>query len=337
MNIQQAIAAVVENNNLSGEEMTAVMRQIMTGEATPAQIGGFLIGLRMKGETVEEIAAGAGVMRELATSVTLNTDKLVDVVGTGGDSSGTFNISTASAIVAAAAGARVAKHGNRSLSSKSGAADLLEAAGVNLDISPEQIARCVDEIGVGFMFAVKHHGAMKHAIGPRKEMATRTIFNVLGPLTNPAGAPNQVLGVYSAALVEPLAKVLQKLGSQHVMVVHADDGMDEISICSQTQVCELKDGQISNYRIGPEDFSMLQADIASIKVDGPEQSLAMIRGVLADEAGAARDIVCLNAGATIYVAGLADTHVAGVAKAQEVIAAGQAAQTLDKLVEMSNA
>ncbi len=336
MNIQQAITAVIEHKNLSGDEMTDVMRQIMTGEATSAQIGGFLIGLRMKGETVDEIAAAAGVMRELATRVELDTKNLVDVVGTGGDSSGTFNISTASAIVAAAAGARVAKHGNRSQSSKSGAADLLEAAGVNLEIGPEQIAACVERAGVGFMFAVKHHGAMKHAIGPRKEMATRTIFNVLGPLTNPAGAPNQVLGVYAVELVEPIAQVLKKLGSDHLMVVHADDGMDEISICSATSVSELKDGEITSYRIDPAQFSMRRADIADIRVAGPEQSLAMIREVLADTHGPAHDIVCLNAGATIYVAGLADSHAAGVAKAQQVIASGDASNTLEKLIEVSN-
>ena len=337
MNIQQAIAAVIERVDLSTDEMTDVMRQIMTGETTPAQIGGFLIGLRMKGETVDEIAAAAGVMRELVTRVELDTENLVDVVGTGGDSSGTFNISTASAIVAAAAGARVAKHGNRSQSSKSGAADLLEAAGVNLEIGPQQIAACVEQAGVGFMFAVKHHGAMKHAIGPRKEMAIRTIFNVLGPLTNPAGAPNQVLGVYSLELVEPIAQVLKKLGSNHLMVVHADDGMDEISICSPTNVSELKNGEINNYSIDPAQFSMQRADIADIRVEGPQQSLAMIRSVLADTRGPAHDIVCLNAGATIYVAGLVDSHAAGVVVAQQAIASGSAKDTLDKLVEVSNA
>ena len=337
MNIQQAIAAVVSSVDLATDEMTDVMRQIMTGEATPAQIGGFLIGLRMKGETVDEIAAAAGVMRELATPVLLNTENLVDVVGTGGDSSGTFNISTASAIVAAAAGARVAKHGNRSASSNSGAADLLEAAGVNLEISPEKIAECVEQVGVGFMFAVKHHGAMKHAIGPRKEMATRTIFNVLGPLTNPAGAPNQVLGVYSRDLVEPIARVLQKLGSHHVMVVHADDGMDEISVCSPTFVAELKDDNIRTYVIEPGQFSMPTGKIDDIRVDGPQQSLEVIRSVLAGDAGAAQDIVCLNAGATIYVAGLAASHEAGVALAQQAIASGAASDTLQKLIDVSNA
>lgn len=336
MNIQQAIAAVVARTDLSGDEMTKVMRQIMTGGCTPAQIGGFLIGLRMKGETVDEIAAAAQVMRDLVTPVLLNTENLVDVVGTGGDSSGTFNISTASAIVAAAAGARVAKHGNRSASSNSGAADLLEAAGVNLEIGPEKIAECVEQVGVGFMFAVKHHGAMKHAIGPRKEMATRTIFNVLGPLTNPAGAPNQVLGVYSRDLVVPIAEVLKMLGSRHVMVVHADDGMDEISVCSPTFVAELKDGEIKTRVIEPAQFSMQLANIEDIRVDGPAQSLSVINSILSGEAGAAQDIVCLNAGATIYVAGLSDSHEGGVEIARQVIASGAAATTLQKLVELSN-
>ncbi|MDH5594082.1 MAG: anthranilate phosphoribosyltransferase, partial [Gammaproteobacteria bacterium] len=236
MDMQTAIRTVTERNNLNKDEMRAVMHTIMTGEATPAQIGGFLIGLRMKGETVEEIAAAAEVMRELATPVKVDGEHVVDIVGTGGDASNTFNISTACTFVVAAAGGTVAKHGNRSVSSKSGSADLLEAAGVNLEITPEQVGQCINELGVGFMFAPKHHSAMKHAIGPRKEMGVRTIFNVLGPLTNPAGAPNQLLGVFAHELVEPLAEVLGKLGSHHVMVVHSSDGMDEISIGAPTFV-----------------------------------------------------------------------------------------------------
>ncbi|MGD8526889.1 MAG: anthranilate phosphoribosyltransferase, partial [Thioalkalispiraceae bacterium] len=247
MDMQAAIKAVTEGKNLSVDEMTSVMRTIMTGEATPAQIGGFLIGLRMKGETVDEIAAAASVMRELATHVDVKAEHMVDTCGTGGDGASTFNISTTSAFVVAAAGGSVAKHGNRSVSSKSGSADVLEAAGVNLQLTPEQVAQCIEQVGVGFMFAPAHHSAMKHAIGPRKEMGVRTIFNVLGPLTNPAGAPNQVLGVYSEQWLEPLAKVLGKLGSQHVLVVHAEDGMDEISIGSPTRVAELKDGKVTTY------------------------------------------------------------------------------------------
>ena len=265
ISMQEAIKAVTEKRDLSADEMNATMRLIMTGEATQAQVGGFLVGLRMKGETIDEIAAAASVMRELASKVDVDKNHLVDTCGTGGDSSGSFNISTASAIVVAAAGGRVAKHGNRSITSKSGSADVLETAGVNLEINAEQVADCVNEIGVGFMFAPLHHSAMKHAIGPRREMAVRTIFNVLGPLTNPAGAPNQVLGVFSKELVEPLAHVLQRLGSEHVLVVHADDGMDEISIATTTYVAELNNGEVSTYTVQPEDFGMQRASLEDIR------------------------------------------------------------------------
>ncbi len=335
MDIQQAIKAVIARQDLSREEMTSVMQQIMTGEATPSQIGGFLIGLRMKGETVDEITAAASVMRSLATQVVTHSDYLVDTCGTGGDSSGSFNISTASAIVAAAAGAHVAKHGNRSVSSKSGSADVLEAAGVNLDIDAEAVGRCVDEVGVGFLFAQKHHSAMRHAVGPRKEMAVRTIFNVLGPLTNPASAPNQVIGVFDVELVETMAQVLKQLGSRHVMVVHSDDGMDEISISSPTQVAELKNGAVTTYTISPEDFGMQLADIESIRVDSVEQSLATIHSVFDKQPGPARDIVCLNAGAAIYVSGLTETHQQGVEMAARVIDAGTASAVLQKLVQQT--
>ena len=336
MDMQAAIKAVTEHKNLSSDEMTSVMRLIMTGEATPAQVGGFLIGLRMKGETVEEVAAAAGVMRELSTRVNVEKQQLVDTCGTGGDASGSFNISTASAFVVAAAGGKVAKHGNRSVSSKSGSADVLEAAGVNLELSPEQVAACVNDIGVGFMFAPMHHSAMKHAIGPRREMAVRTIFNVLGPLTNPAGAPNQVLGVFSKEWVEPLAQVLKQLGSDHVLVVHADDGLDEISIGSATHVAELKDGEVTTYTVKPEDFGMQRADLSALRADDAEDSLRIIKSVLANEAGPARDIVCLNAGAAIYAAGLASSFAEGVGRAQEVIASGEAAAKLEQLVTVSN-
>ena len=244
MDMPTAIAAVIEHRDLSAADMQAVMRLIMTGQATAAQIGGFLVGLRMKGETVDEIAAAAGVMRELATHVDIAGPHLVDTCGTGGDGAGTFNISTASALVAAAAGARVAKHGNRSVSSRSGSADVLEAAGVCLELDAQQVASCIKQVGVGFMFAPQHHSAMKHAIGPRREMRVRTLFNLLGPLTNPAAAPNQVLGVFSADWVEPLAEVLKKLGSEHVLVVHAEDGLDEISIAAPTRIAELRAGDI---------------------------------------------------------------------------------------------
>ena len=333
----QAIKAVTEKQDLSEEQMSATMRLIMTGEATPAQVGGFLIGLRMKGETIDEITAAASVMRELASKVDVDKTHLVDTCGTGGDASGSFNISTASAIVVAAAGGRVAKHGNRSISSKSGSADVLETAGVNLELTPEQVAACVNEIGVGFMFAPLHHSAMKHAIGPRREMAVRTIFNVLGPLTNPAGAPNQVLGVFSKELVEPLARVLQRLGSEHVLVVHADDGMDEISIASSTTVAELKDGEVSVFTIEPEDFDMQRADLETIRAADSTDSLNIIKAVFDNQDGPAKDIVCLNAGAAIYAAGLVSTLSEGVKKAQDVIARGLASEKLEQLISRTNA
>lgn len=336
MNIQSAIKAVIARQDLSRQEMTAVMNQIMTGECTPAQIGGFLVSMRMKGETVDEIAAAATVMRELSTRVKVDVDHLVDTCGTGGDASGSFNISTASAIVTAASGAHVAKHGNRSVSGATGSADVLEAAGVNLDLTPEQVGDCVYDVGVGFMFAQKHHSAMRHAIGPRKEMAVRTIFNVLGPLTNPASAPNQVIGVFAKELVEPLARVLKQLGSRHVMVVHSDDGMDEVSVSAMTHVAELKNGEVSTYNVSPSDFGFALSDISSLKVATVEQSLAVIQSVLADTPGPARDIVCVNAGAAIYVSGIADSWQAGVQVAQSAIADGKAANVLKKLVEKSN-
>ncbi|MBL1275574.1 MAG: anthranilate phosphoribosyltransferase [Ectothiorhodospiraceae bacterium] len=335
MDMSSAIRAVTERRDLTRDEMQSVMNTIMTGAATPAQIGGFLIGLRMKGETIDEITAAAQVMRELAIKVDVSGDHIVDIVGTGGDGSSTFNISTASCFVVAAAGGKVAKHGNRSVSSKSGSADLLEAAGVNLDLGPEQVAKCVNEVGVGFMFAPKHHGAMKHAIGPRKEMAVRTIFNILGPLTNPAGAPNQLLGVFSKDLVEPLAHVLANLGSNHVLVVHSEDGMDEISIGASTYVSELKNGIVTSYTIQPEDFGMKKSDLASLKVDSAEQSLEIVKSVLNGEAGPARDIVQLNAGAALYVSGIADSLATGIAKAGDMLASGEALVKLKALVNAS--
>jgi anthranilate phosphoribosyltransferase len=307
----------------------------MTGEATPAQIGGFLVGLRVKGETVEEIAAAASVMRKLSTRVDVSCDHLVDTCGTGGDGSGTFNISTAAAFVAAGAGAHVAKHGNKSVSSTSGSADVLEAAGVNLSLSPEQVAQCIEKAGVGFMFAPAHHSAMRHAVGPRREMGVRTIFNVLGPLTNPAGAPNQVIGVFSAELVEPLAHVLQRLGSKHIIVVHADDGLDEISIASETQAAELKDDTVRCHTFSPEQFGIQRADLSTIRVDSTEDSLKMITSVLNNEPGPALDIVALNAGTAIYTAGLTENLTDGVTAARTSIADGAARGALDSLVRMS--
>ncbi len=335
MDMPAAIKAVTERRNLSSAEMTDVMQMIMTGEATPAQIGGFLVGLRMKGETIDEIAAAAQVMRSLATKVSVQVDHLVDTCGTGGDASSTFNISTSSALVVAAAGGHVAKHGNRSITSKSGSADVLEAAGVNLELTPEQVAQCIKEVGVGFMFAPRHHGAMKHAVGPRREMGVRTIFNVLGPLTNPANAPNQVLGVFSDQLLEPLAQVLQKLGSRHVMVVHSEDGMDEISISAPTHVAELKNGKVTQFVIKPEDFDFARGNLKELMVDSAIQSLGMMRLVFDGHTGPARDIVVLNAGAAIYVAGLAKDIATGVQQAQAAIDSGAAAKKLNALVKLS--
>ncbi len=335
MDIQQAIATVVAQNSLTRGEMTAVMRSIMTGECTDAQIAGFLIGLRMKGETVSEIAGAATVMRELMTPVRINAANAIDIVGTGGDGARIFNVSTASSVVCAAAGATVAKHGNRSVSSSSGAADVLAAAGVDLTLDAAGVARCIEEVGIGFMFAVNHHAAMRYAIGPRKELATRTIFNVLGPLTNPAGVKRQLLGVFSQALLRPLVEVLGELGSRHVLAVHSDDGLDEISIAAPTTVVELRDGAISEYRIAPEDFAIERAKLDGLRVDGAEQSLQVVNALLSGACGPAADMVALNAGAALYVAGKAEDVAGGVALAQKTLASGAGAEKLAELAKFS--
>jgi len=336
MNIQAAIQQVIDRRDLDGESMRAVMRAVMTGECTPAQIAGFLVALRMKEETVEEIAAAAEVMRDLAVRVEVGKDHLVDTCGTGGDGANTFNISTTAALVAAAAGARVAKHGNRSVSGKSGSADVLEAAGVKLDLAPEQIARCIDEIGIGFMFAPLHHGAMKHALGPRRELGVRTLFNILGPLTNPAGAPNQVVGVYSDAWRGKLARVLQKLGSTHVIVVHSEDGMDEISVSAPTRITELQDGELKDYSITPEQFGLRRAAKPDLAVQDTNDSLKLMYSVLDNRDSAARDIVILNAGAAVYTAGVAENLEAGVMLSSRAIESGAARARLAQLVELTN-
>ena len=336
MDIKQALARVIDGHDLSADAMTGCMRAIMTGGATPAQIAGFLVALRLKGETVDEIAAAAAVMRELATGVDIgDLPHALDIVGTGGDAAGTFNISTASMFVAAAAGCHVAKHGNRSVSSKSGSADLLEAAGVNLHLTPAQVAQCVREVGVGFMFAPAHHGAMKHAIGPRRELGVRTLFNVLGPLTNPAGVRRQVLGVFAEHLLEPLAAVLANLGAEQVLVVHAADGLDEISIAAPTDIAELKDGAIRRYRIEPAHFSLPTAPLDAVRVDGPQASLRLVRAALAGEPGPAHDIVLLNAGAAIYAAGVADSLADGVEAARAAIEQRQATERLERLAALT--
>ncbi len=341
MQIKEALAALVEGRSLSQVQMAAVMRQIMTGEATAAQIGGFLVALKIKGETIDEIAGAVEVMRELATPVAIGPGRapLVDTCGTGGDGSPLFNVSTAAAFVVAAAGGRVAKHGNRSITSVSGSADVLEAAGVQLSLKPEQVARCVEQLGVGFMFAQAHHSAMKHAIGPRKELSLRTIFNILGPMTNPAGVKRQVLGVYSRALCNPLAQVLGRLGSEHVLVVNADDGLDEISLAAPTHIAQWRDGALSEFTVAPEQFGIERQGLEALKVSSAEESLGLIKDALGKRATprgkAAADMIALNAGAAIYVAGLADSLAQGVVMAEDTIATGLALEKLSDLAEMS--
>jgi anthranilate phosphoribosyltransferase len=335
MHIQQALQKLLNKQDLTVDEMRNAMRIIMRGDATDAQIGGFLIALRCKGETIDEIAAAAEVMRELANKVNVTGKHIIDTCGTGGDGANTFNISTTCAFVVAAAGGQVAKHGNRSVSSSCGSADVLEAAGVNLDLTAEQVGQCVNEIGVGFLFAPRHHGAMKHTIGPRKEMGVRTLFNLLGPLSNPAGAPNQLIGVFSKEWVEPLAQVLTKLGSKHVLVVNAEDGLDEISIASPTTIAELKDGSVSIYTITPEQFGFQRVSLAELTVEGAASSLMRVKSVLDNQAGAARDIVVLNAGAAIYAANITDSLAAGIENARQVIASGAARAKFDALIAYS--
>jgi len=335
MEIKSALRAITERRNLTVEEMSSVMRSIMTGAVTPAQIGGLLIGLRMKGETVEEITAAAQVMRELVTPVAVSYSHLVDIVGTGGDGMDTFNVSTTSGLVVAAAGGKVAKHGNRSVSSQSGSADVLEALGLKIDLTPIQVARCLEEVGFGFMFAPHYHKAMKHAIGPRREMGVRTLFNLLGPLTNPAFPPHQVVGVFNRSWVEPIAHVLQSLGSQHVLVVHAEDGLDEISLSAPTLVAELHQGVITTYRITPEKFGLQSAPLAGVQVHSVAESVTLLQQVLHNQAGSARDLVLLNAGAAIYVAGLSENIAEGIAKAQIALSSGAAFEKLTTLISLT--
>ncbi|MGO1691645.1 MAG: anthranilate phosphoribosyltransferase [Marinobacter sp.] len=340
MNMKDALNRVAENLDMSREEMKSVMRTVMNGEATDAQIGALLMGLRTKSETVDEITGAVEVMRELVSGVSINAEPLVDIVGTGGDGANLFNVSSASAFVVAAAGGFVAKHGNRAVSSKSGSADLIEQAGINLNLSPEQVARCVEEIGVGFMFAPAHHGAMKHAVGPRKEMGCRTLFNILGPMTNPAGVKRQLVGVFSKALCRPMAEVLQKLGSEHIMVVASKDGLDEISLASATHIAELKNGEIIEYDITPEDLGVKSQTLVGLTVDTAEESLNLIKAAFGrghDEmAEKARDLIALNAGAAIYVAGLAPTAKAGVEMALDAMGSGLAAGKLSELADFSH-
>jgi len=324
MQIREAIAATVEGRDLAFDGMLDVVRQIMTGETTPAQIAGFLVALRMKGETVDEITAAATVMRELSLKVDCDCAPLIDTCGTGGDSTGTFNISTAAAFVVAAAGGHVAKHGNRSVSSSSGSADLLEAAGVRIALPPDAIARAVRETGFGFMFAQAHHSATRHAAGPRRELGIRTLFNVLGPLTNPAAAPLQVVGLFSVDWVRKIAAVLRRLGTRRALVVHAQDGLDELSIGAPTQVAELNAGEISHYVFDPAALGIAPAPLSALRVANAAESLAVIEGVYANEPGPARDIVALNAGAALYLCDFATSIEEGYRQALALLASGAA-------------
>lgn len=334
---QQALVRLIEQREIFYDEMLSLMRQIMSGEVTPTMIAAILVGLRVKKETIGEISAAAFVMREFASKVPVTQrEHLVDTCGTGGDAAHTFNISTASALVAAAAGARVAKHGGRSVSSTCGSADVLEALGVNLSLTPEQVGRSIDQIGIGFMFAPNFHGAMKYAAPVRKELGVRTLFNVLGPLTNPAGADNQVMGVFHPDLVGIQARVLQRLGSRHVLVVNGSDGLDEITLSGPSFVAELKDGQVNEYTVTPEQFGLKSTALDAIRVTNADEAKAMLLGVLDNQPGAARDIVLLNAGAAIYVAGLAGSLALGVKKADEIISSGAAKDKLAQLIRVSN-
>jgi len=326
MDIKQSLGLLADGRDLSLQEMETVMRQIMTGAATDAQIGAFLMGLRLKGETLDEITGAVIVMRELASGVKVTGPHLVDIVGTGGDGANLFNVSTAATFVVAAAGGRVAKHGNRSVSSSSGSADVLEAAGISLGLRPEDVARCVREVGVGFMFAPAHHSAMKYAIGPRREMGVRTLFNILGPMTNPAGVKRLLIGVYSKDLCRPVAEVLSRLGAEHVMVVHSADGLDEISSASSSHIAEVRDGTITELDFRPEDAGLATSSLDGLEVAGVGDSLELVRAALSGEAGdradRARQIVALNAGAALYIAGLQDSIRDGVKQSMDLMASG---------------
>jgi anthranilate phosphoribosyltransferase len=334
---QEALQRTIEHREIFHDEMLKIVRLIMSGELSPVMMAALITGLRVKKETIGEITAAAQVMREFSTKVHV-ADKthLVDIVGTGGDGSHTFNISTCSMFVVAAAGAKVSKHGGRSVSSKSGSADVLEALGVNINLAPDAIAKCIEDVGVGFMFAPNHHPAMKNVAPVRKELGVRTIFNILGPLTNPADAPHILMGVFHQDLVGIQVRALQRLGAEHALVVYGKDGMDEVSLGAATVVGELKNGEITEYEIHPEDFGLAMASNRALRVDTPEQSMAMLKGVLRGEPGAARDIVLLNAGAALYAANVAESLKAGVALARQALDSGAAQTRLEQLVSTSN-
>ena len=335
MSIEEILDHVVNRHDLTEEQMTYIMHKIMSGQASPAQIGGFLVALKMKGETVDELVGAARVMRELSTPVSINSDNVVDTCGTGGDGANLFNVSTAAAFVVAACGGKVAKHGNRSVSSTTGSADVLEAAGICLSITAEQVAKCVEEVGVGFMFAPAHHSAMKHAIGPRKELAMRTLFNLLGPITNPAKVVRQVIGVFDVTWCRTLAEVLKKLGSQHVLVVHSEDGLDELTLAGKTFVTELRRGEIVEYEITPEDVGLTIQSVKELTVSSAQESLNMINCALGGSndpvASKAADLIALNAGAAVYVSGIADSLKEGVDMAADAIGSGLAKAKMQDL------
>ncbi|HJL95596.1 MAG: anthranilate phosphoribosyltransferase [Gammaproteobacteria bacterium] len=332
MNIAHAISKITSGSGLKENEMAEVMLDLLEGRTTDAQIGAFLIALNMKGESVEEVLGAAKIMRQLSSKVEVNKERLVDTCGTGGVGIGIFNVSTTAAFVACACGARVAKHGNRSATRKSGSADLLEAAGVCLELEPSQVAECIDNVGLGFMFAPGHHSAMKHVIGPRKEIAHKSIFNILGPLTNPASPPNQVMGVYDKKWMKPVAEVHKSLGSNNVMVVHSEDNLDEISIASKTKVVELREDKISEYIISPEEFGFELHSLDELKVNSPEESLSMAKKALTGEHSGASSMVALNAGAALYVSGVENSLAEGIDRAKEGI---KQKKGLDKLQELS--
>ena len=340
MNMQQALNNITKNIELTQPQMEDVMRTIMNGEATDAQIGALMMGLRLKGESIDEITAAARVMREFAIKIDVSdVPYLVDIVGTGGDGQNLFNVSTASAFVIAAAGATIAKHGNRGVSTKSGSSDLLEQAGIQLDLNMQQTERCIREMGVGFLFAPNHHKAMKYAVGPRRELGIRSIFNLLGPLTNPAGVKRFVIGVFSNELCRPMAEVLKQLGAEHVMVVHSKDGLDEISLASATHVAELKNGEINEWMIQPEDVDIESQTLVGLTIDSPAESLALIKNALgkkkSDIGDKAANMIALNAGAGIYVSGLTSTYKQGVALAHDIIYGGQALEKMSVLSEFT--
>ena len=335
---QEALQRTIEHREIFHDEMLHLMRLIMNGELSPVMTASIITGLRVKKETIGEITAAAQVMREFSTKVHVqDTTHMVDIVGTGGDGANTFNISTCSMFVAAAAGAKVSKHGGRSVSSKSGSADVMDALGIHINLQPEQIAQCIADVGIGFMFAPNHHPAMKNVAPVRKELGVRTLFNILGPLTNPAGAPNILMGVFHPDLVGIQVRALQRLGAEHALVVYGRDGMDEVSLGAATLVGELKNGQITEYEIHPEDFGLAMASNRALKVETPEQSREMLIGVLKGEPGAAQDIVCLNAGVALYAANVAESIPDGIAKARAAIASGAAKARLEQLVTRTHA